>query len=173
MWMKTRTWLLLGIFEGKDFIVDMRERVWLETSGRVQTRLGHERREGTREWERKSREGKQTKRKEPRVAKMADLYRNEKLEKGKWSLAPELERFRIRGRMKSAEKSHSCWVESRPSCLFFNHTTNWPTSLPSLLCFWMFSSFLKTWEEAQLEDWAYLLKCLLYNLRTKVQIPSS
>lgn len=135
-----------------------------------------EERGGAREWERKSREDKQTKRKEPRdpIAKMADLYRNERLEERKWSLVPGLERFRIRDRMRSTEKSHRYWVESRPSCMFFNHITNWLTSsLPSLLCFWMSYSFLKTWVGAQLEDWAYLVKCLLYNLRTKVQILSS
>lgn len=98
----------------------------------------------------------------------------ERLEERKWSLVPGLGRFRIRDRMRSAEKSHRYWVESRPSCMFFSHTTNWLTSsLPSLLCFWMSSSFLKTWVGTQLEDWVYLVKCLLNNLRTKVQILSS
>lgn len=49
--------------------------------------------------------------KKPRelMAKMAELYWNQKLREGKESPGPELERFRVGGTVTSAGRSHGYW----------------------------------------------------------------
>lgn len=105
--MKMRTWPLLGMAE-EDFIV-LWGRVQPEASGRIQTEWvmrrggGSERRKqekGQVEDQEKSQGPKQC------MAKMANLYENEKPGLWKGSPALGLERFKQEDRVRSSGESH-------------------------------------------------------------------